>query len=459
MKRPSYVALIATVMSACAWGQQVSVYGTTLAQTWKDETPGFDAKTYTPATQFLGIDATGLGLDGLSMHLYGWGTSDLGYVKASGAKADGYLTYGYLDYRFSQANAELKAGRFSINQGGGFEQVDGISGRTDLRGGFAFSFFAGQPVLYRPDDPALSKDYAYQRDVIYGGRLSLRLKSLGEVGVFYVQDGSKSPKDLPVPEPVDYTRKQLGADIHLVPVAVVDFSGRTIFDVASHPAPGVGVDKPSRIAEHDYTVRVKLPGEFSVSGNFAERNYYAYFAGTTLPSLFRQDDRDKFRGYGANLTWGQASGIQVVGDYKHTHRESYGDTNRFGADLRWAVTDSYMAGLGAHRTNATEALMVDPITPAFSLSNTEVRAWAMYTAEKLTASADAILYSFQDKKNPFLNGQSSLYEVVASLGYQITPSVRVSGDVGFGTTAFAKNQATALLRADYRFGFGRKGGR
>jgi hypothetical protein len=161
MKRPSYVALIATVMSACAWGQQVSVYGTTLAQTWKNETPGFDAKTYTPATQFLGIDATGLGMDGLSMHLYGWGTSDLGYVKASGAKADGYLTYGYLDYRFSQANGELKAGRFSINQGGGFEQVDGISGRTDLRGGFAFSFFAGQPVLYRPDDPALSKDYAY----------------------------------------------------------------------------------------------------------------------------------------------------------------------------------------------------------------------------------------------------------------------------------------------------------
>jgi hypothetical protein len=58
-----------------------------------------------------------------------------------------------------------------------------------------------------------------------------------------------------------------------------------------------------------------------------------------------------------------------------------------------------------------------------------------------------------------LNGQSSLYEVVASLGYQITPAVRVSGDLGFGTTALAKNQATALLRADYRFGFGRKGGR
>jgi hypothetical protein len=430
-----------------------------MAQSWKEETPGFDAKTYTPATQWLGIDATQLGSEGLSLHLYGWGTTDLGYVKASGAKADGDLTYGYLDYRFDRANAEVKAGRFTVNQGGGFEQVDGVSGRTDLRGGFAFSFFAGTPVRYRPDDPQASKDYAYQRDVIYGGRLSLRLKSLGEVGVFYLQDGSKSPKNLPVPEPVDYTRKQVGADIHLVPVSTVDFSGRTILDVADHADQPAGTPKPSDIAEHDYRLRVKLPGQFSVSGNFAERNYYAFFAGTTMPSLFRQDDRDKFRGYGANLTWGGPSSVEVVGDYRHTHRETYGDTNKFGADVRWSATDKVMTGFGAHRVNASEALLVDPLVPAFSLSNDEVRAWVMYTADKVTASADAILYKFDDSRNPNLNGQTSLYEVVGSLGYQVTPSLKVSGDLGFGTTALAKHEMTGLLRAGYRFGFGRKGGR
>ena len=459
MRRGMRVGVMAALVCGAAWSQQVSVYGTTMAEAWKEETPGFDAKRYTPATQFLGIDATQLGTEGLSLHLYGWGTSDLGYVKASGGKADGELTYGYLDYRFGQANAEVKAGRFAVYQGGGFEQVDGVSGRTDLRGGFAFSFFAGKPVLYRPDDPQASKDYAYQRDVIYGGRLSLRLRSLGEIGMFYVQDGSKAPKDLPVAEPVDYTRKQLGADIHLVPVSAVDISGRTILDVADHPEPAAGTAKPSDIAEHDYTVRVKLPGQFRLSGNFAERNYFAYFAGTTMPSLFRQDDRDKFRGYGAGLTWGTASSVEVVGDFKHTHRETYGDTNRYGAEVKWAITDKYVAGGGAHRVNATEALLVDPLVPAFSLSHDEIRAWGMYTSEKVTASADGIVYRFDDKKNPFLNGQTTLYEVVASLGYQVTPEVKVSGDVGFGTTAFAKHETTGLLRAEYRFGFGRKGGR
>ncbi|HIH00817.1 TPA: Lrp/AsnC family transcriptional regulator [Thermoplasmata archaeon] len=63
MNRRTYVALLATLMTAAAWGQEVSVYGTTMAQVWKDEVPGFNKKTFTPATQFLGIDATKLGYD------------------------------------------------------------------------------------------------------------------------------------------------------------------------------------------------------------------------------------------------------------------------------------------------------------------------------------------------------------------------------------------------------------
>ena len=51
MKRRTYVALLATLMSATAWGQEVSLYGTTMAEMWKQKTPGFDAATYTPATQ------------------------------------------------------------------------------------------------------------------------------------------------------------------------------------------------------------------------------------------------------------------------------------------------------------------------------------------------------------------------------------------------------------------------
>jgi len=459
MKRRTQVALLATLMSAAAWGQEVSVYGTTMAQVWKSEVPGFDAKTFTPATQFLGIDATKLGTDNLSLHLYGWGTSDLGYVKASGGKADGELTYGYLDYRFDRANAEVKAGRFAINQGGGFEQVDGVSARTDLRGGFAISAFGGKPVLYRPDDPTASKDYSYQRDFIFGTRLSWRMQRVGEFGLSFLQDGTKPAKDLTIPQPVDYTRKQVGADVHLMPTTSIDFSGRTIFDVASHPDTPVGTEKPSNIAEHDYTVRVKLPGQFAVSGNFIERNFYAYFAGTTMPSLFRQDENDKFRGYGGNVTWGAPGSLQVMGDYRHTHRDTYGDSTQFGGEIRWVPAEKFLVGVDGHRVNAAREVLVDPVHPSYSLTHTEARAWGMYETGKISASVDAIVQKYQDKLNPNVNGQAWLYEVVGSLGYQVTPELKVSGDLGYGTTALAKNEAKGLLRAEYRFGMGKKGGR
>lgn len=459
MRRRGIGLLVASLVAGAGWGQEVSVYGTTMAQVWKSEVPGFDTKTFTPATQFLGIDATKLGTENLSLHLYGWGTTDLGYVKASGGKADGELTYGYLDYRFDRANGEVKAGRFAINQGGGFEQVDGVSARVDLRGGFTVSAFGGTPVLYRPDEPVASKDYGYQRDLIFGARLGWRWKQVGEIGVSYLQDGKDAAKDLTPPQPVDYTRRQVGVDVRLSPVSRVDVSGRTIFDVASHPEMPAGQAKPSDIAEHDYTVRVKLPGQWVVTGNFAERNYYAYFAGTTMPSLFRQDDRDKFRGYGGTLSWVASSSLQMTGDYRHTHRETYGDTTQFGGEIRWAPAEKFLTGFGGHRVNAARAVVVDPMHPSYSLTHTEARAWAMYGTEKLTASADAIVQKYQDKLNPNLNGQAWLYEVVGSLGYQVMPSLKVSGDLGYGRTALAKNEAKGLLRAEYRFGMSRKGGR
>lgn len=459
MKRRTYVALLATLMSATAWGQEVSLYGTTMAQMWKSETPGFDKSTFTPATQYLGIDATKLGRDNLSLHLFGWGRTDLSdSTNFDGTKSGGYLNYGYLRYRFDQANAEIKAGRFTVHQSTGFEQVDGVSARTDLRGGFTVSAFAGKPVLFKTVDPTAQKDYEFQRDFIVGTRIGLRLPKFGEIGISYLQDGTKAAKDLTIPSPVDYTRKQLGADILFAPVAMFDLRGRTVFDMASHVDAAPGVDR-SRIAEHDYTATFKLGGQVTLSGNFAERNFFAYYAGTNLPSLFRQDEKGKFQGRGVSITWNTPWAIQAVADYRHMSRETYGDVNRVGGELRWASSEKkILLGAGGHYTNAAKTLLVDATAPARSLSNAEARAWGMVTQGKFTASLDAIVQRFK-ANNPYMAGLKTAHEVVASLGYQATSSLKVFGDLSNGSTPAAKNETRGLLRAEYRFGFAKKGGR
>ncbi len=453
----------AVVLTALASGllqaQDVSVYSTSIVQLWKQDTPGFDKNTYAPATQFLGIDATNLGSEALSLHIFGWGRADLADKSGPNGKTDGELTYGYAQYRFSQANAEIKAGRFTIYQGVGIEQVDGVSAKADLIGGFTVSAFGGQPVLHKTHDAVSQKDYEFQRDIIAGARIGWRAAKFGEVGLSYLQDGTTAAKDLPIASNTDYSRRQVGLDLRIAPIAAFEFSGRTVFDVAKHPDIPAGTEKPSKIAEHDYTLAVKASNQLSFTGNYTERNFFAFFAGTNLPSLFRQDERDKFRATGGSVVWGPSAAIQIVADFRHTQRESYGVANRFGADLRWSSDAlKVKTGFGYHKVNADDVKLVDSLVPSYSLSHSEIRAWVMYEKGKLFTSADAIIHTFDDKKNPHLNGQSSLWEVVGSLGVQATENLRISGDISYAATALAKKEVMGLLRAEYRFGIGHKGG-
>ena len=451
MKRHTHVALLATLMSATAWGQEVSLYGTTMAEMWKSEVPGFKKDTYTPATQFLGIDATKLGSDNLSLHLFGWGRGDLSDLSQTEPnRAGGYLSFGYLQYRFNQANAELKAGRFTVSQSTGIEQVDGVSGRTDLIGGFTVSGFVGKPVAAQVVDPRKQTNYEFQHDFIYGGRLGWRVTNGTDVGVSYLQDGTKAAKDLNPPSLVDYTRKQMGADVVLTPLSILSVRGRTVWNVA---------ENQFGVAEHDYTATVKLGSQVTVTGNFAERDFLYLFAGTNLPSLFRQNENDLYKGWGGNITWNTPWSVIAVADYQHMHRETYGDVSKAGGELRWANAEkTFQMGAGGHIANAAKTKVVDSAVPFRSLSYGEARAWAMASKGKFSLSVDGILQRYR-KSNPYLNGLTNVYETVGSLGYQATTNLKVSGDLSFGTTPVAKNETRGLLRAEYRFGMASKGGR
>lgn len=458
MKQRTNVVLLATLLTATAGAQDVSVYGTTMAQMTKQD--GFDKNTFAPATQFLGIDATGLGTEALSLHLFGWGRVDLADQSQVDGKSGGDLTFGYVKYRFAEANAELKAGRFGIYQGAGFEQVDGVSGRADLKHGFTVSFFAGKPVIYDGGlTGAARADYRFQRDFVFGGRLGMRISKFGELGVAYLQDGTSPAMRLPIPSANDYTRRHLSADLRFVPVAVLDFSGRTVWDVAPHPVT-LNVATPSRIAEHDYTAALKLAPGFVLTGNFLERNYNAYYAGTNMPSLFRQRETGKFRGYGGSLMIGPAEGLQLTADLRTTKRHELGETNRIGGDVRWSGFDSKaQSGLALHRIKAFNVKRLDRLTPTYGLSHWESRFWAMFESGRYSFSLDSIRQSFDDTTNPNLNGEKVAFEVVGSVGARITPNVKVSGDLSYGTNPMFQKEVRGLLRAEYRFAMARKGGK
>lgn len=460
MRQRTVVAALGLLVCAGASGQDVSVYGTTMAQMWKSETPGFGKETFTPATQFLGIDASNLYTERLSLHLFGWGRTDLqdgsSFNGYNGSKSAGELTYGYLQYRLPYANAEIKAGRFSAVSSSGIEQIDGVSARADLKGGFTVMAFGGQPVLYKSalKTPAEQNDYEFQRNWIAGARIGLRIPKFGEFGLSYLQDGQNAAKDLPIPSATDYTRRHVGFDLRIAPHAAVEFSGKTVFDVAKHAETPAGEEKPSNIAEHDYGLSVKAGEKWGIAGTFTERNYRAYYAGTNLHSLFNQREKGKFSAMGASVSYGSAASLLLVADYKHTKREVYGEANRYGVDVRWAISGLKLnTGFGYHKVAADDAVApAGSLTARYGLSHSEIRAWVLHEKGKVSASLDGIFYSFDDDKNPNLYGKSSMFEVVGSLGYQFAPGFRLSGDLSYGASPEFKKEVRGLLRAEYRFG-------
>ena len=464
MKQHTHLVLLAALATVPGWAQDknLTVSTTTIAQNWQQDTNGFDKSTYTPVTEFVGLDFAQLGeAKDLSMHVYGWGLKDFSQPSTVGAKSEGNLTYGYLEYRFTQANAGIKAGRLMVNQGGGNEQVDGVQMRTDLRGGFTVEAFGGKPVVFKNLSGNPQYDNAFQHDVMAGGRLGWRAARMGEIGVSYLLDGSKAAYQYPVAMPVDYTRRQAAVDARLIPCSYIDITGRTIFDVASHPVPGARTGDPSRIAEHDYKATARLSEKVSLTGSYLERNFFAYFAGTTLPSLFNQNEQGMFKADGASLTWAATSTLQVVADVRRTAREQAGNSTRYGADLRYTLADQhFLAGGGYHKVNGYQTAPLDIRNPGYSLSHDELRAWVMAQKGHLSASLDAIRLFYADSgANPDLNGHATETAVVGSLGYQAKQDLKVSGDLTVEDTPLYRKQTMGLVRVEYRFGVAGNGGK
>ena len=461
MKFRSSAVLLATLASATAWGQEVNVYGATFAQLLKQEVPGFGKNTYAPATQFLGVDATDLGSETISLHMFGWGRRYFADQSQHEDLAGGELTFGYLKYRAPKGNLEIQAGRFTVNQGVAIEQVDGASARADLIGGFTLSAFGGRPVLYKTIDPTSQKEYDLQRDVIFGGRLGKRFSKYGEIGVSFVQDGTTAPKYLPTANTHDYARRQVAADIRITPTTAIDFNGRTVYDVAHHIVPPAGSNgSDNRIAEHDYNLGVKFTPMFGMNGTYTQRNFRAYYAGTNLPNLFNQYEPGKFQAQGLAFTLGSAASLEATVDFKKTDRETYGQATRMGGDLRWRPKGTTIqTGFGYHRVSADDVPVTGVFITSYGISYNELRAWVTYEKGKLTASADAIHHSFSDKENPNLNGKTSVYDLVGSLGYQVWTNFKISGDLSIGVTPLLQKETRALFRAEYRFGMASKGGK
>ena len=389
---------------------------------------GGDRQSLVPATVLLGLDAAKLADGNLSLHLSGWGRYDLGDNSYNKDSAGGYLTYGYLRYRFNAANADIRAGRIAVREGIVNELVDGTSLRTDLPYGFGISAFGGATVHNRnlPGETSDGKGNG-----IAGGRFGYRYGGLLDVGISGVFE-SNAPA-LQLHSNSNYRR--YGGDVWLSPHRMIELTGHSSYN-----------PETKKTADHSWRVNITPQQGLTLTGEFDEYNERSYLSSWAVMNAAAIDPSHTSRITGGRASWQLSKTALLSADYRHYSREA-GAADRFGGELKLTGFDnSLRSGIGYHYLNADRNFAI--ISTA-SASYHEVRAYVLRDTKTYFASLDALGYLFKEK----IYGENNSWELLASLGYHLTPALAVSGDVSHGRNPEFTSETKGLLRLTYNMTF------
>lgn len=405
--------LLPTLASAI----ETSVSGTTLIRVEQRSLPGFDKQNLMPATQYLSLETRGIADSDLSFHLSGWGRLDIADNSTS-KSSDGSFDYGYLNYRFNKANAEIKAGRFFVFEGVSSENVDGLFVKTALAKGFSVSAFGGAPV-----HPASSVDN--RSDLIYGGRASYSMPGMIELGLSTVYESSGMVSG-PTSKLRD-ARQLAGVDLWLKPLSILDLKGRLSYDTINNG-----------IAEQSWLLGIKTGSSSSLNLDYSQYEFKELFAASSIRSLFNPDSPGNQKKAGVSYTVQAAKPLELTASYHHTDQSQKGNFEKYGLQSRLNLfEDKGLAGLSYYRVSS----------PSSINSFHETRAYLLYTAAKYNASIDGIINLYDDA----INGKKNGFEVQGSAGYRIHPDLNLSCDLSYSQNPAYSSEFKGLLRLSFNY--------
>lgn len=369
---------------------QTEVNSTTLFSFYEQNTPGFDSKFKAPAYEFLRADVASD--TGVGFHVYGWGSAFLDDIGTGG---DADFTYGYLTYQTEKANGLIKAGRFYEYLITGIEQLDGVSARADLKGGFTLAAFVGSPSQ-TPDDN--------KGDTIVGGQLNWRNQYL-QLGVSALtEEGAWSAS---VDEEAD-RRQLVGAIFSLTPIAQVMATGNLSYNLLTDD-----------IAEKRLLLVAKPIEKLTLTGEYRVAFFEDYFTASSLP-VFSALEEGNERQIAGTVNVQANKVIDVSAFYKNFENSSAGDSvtsNRYGGQIR---------AKGNMTLGAIQYLRSDGDSAEYSYD--EISAYAQMKPTKTIAVGINGLVHLYDEE---IFGTDTGYLVGANLNLELTKKLAVNSTLNY----------------------------
>lgn len=390
MKRIAGLLCFGLLGAASVAMAQTEINSTTIFRFYEESTPGFSDKMKTPMTEYLRADVNAE--NGLGFHVAGWGNV---FLDNTSEDAEADFTYGYLSYRTEKGNGLVKAGRFYEYLITGIEQLDGISGRTDLKGGFSVSAFAGAPSKIDADAKGNS---------IIGGQLNWTHQYL-QLGVSALTEDGVETESAGNVE--DDKREMLGAMFALTPVSSVMLTGNMSYNLVTED-----------VAEQRLLLSGRPTDKLSLTAEYRKYYFEDYFATTSHP-VFEADEDGEEEQIGATVNYQLTKAIDVSAFYKYFDVTDETEGTRVGGQFRMRGKDA----LGA-----VQFMVVDAEESEYSYD--EIRAYAEMHASKMATIGAECQVDLYDEE---MYGEDTAYLLGANLNLHLNKSFDLNGAVSYET--------------------------
>ncbi len=368
-----------------------------------------DGTRFTPLYEYLDVRTDDSGADPITFAAGGWYRY---FLQSQGfdKKDSGDLQYAYLTLRKQTANAAVSVGRVIVHDGTASSQLDGVSARTDLLGGFTVAAFGGVPLETDQDTRS--------GDSVYGGRIAHSIPGIYTIGVSYLREKNDS---------ADF-RKEEGVDLWLRPTAKLNIMGDSLYSAES-----------KEWMQHQYYAALGPFAWLRLNLEASKTWYREYFAATTMSafSFSNLDPNEVVTAFGGNAAIAPGGPLTYVVDYKtYDYKVLNGSASYFGGSVTYAGT-GMGAGAALHRMDG----------PSDALRYDEHR---VYVFRKVNA-ADVTLDLLHVGYDEAINGVSNAWTGTAAFGYTATPKLRFAVDAEYSKDPDYNRDVRVMVSMVYGF--------
>jgi hypothetical protein len=271
--------------------KKLNVSSETIVRMFERDTEPQENIQAIPIYEYLQLDYGDTEVDGFSMHLHGWGRTDLGDGGFFEDDTDGELLYGYVEYARPSYGINLKLGRQQVFEGVANENVDGLRVAGAITPYFVYSVYSGFPV-------AFDSENGRDGDNIWGARVGNRLGTKYEVGLSYKKIDND---DDPVEE-------MLGIDLYAGLLSNLDFYGYSAKNLDT-----------GDWAEHSYELRFNLK-ELYFRPFYQRYRYEDFFIDDETSSNifgFLKDTNEILSVAGGDAFWREIKNMDLGATVKH----------------------------------------------------------------------------------------------------------------------------------------------